>query len=128
MCIQTTMKTKTTLLKTAFIACLAHLMAGTVVLSHMHAGDVVSHSVSKDSLTQVTKSSPDLNAKAVGDLHNHIDKTMLKNIMKSAADSSTAASRRDLKPQQLEYEESILERLAAQFLMFRVFMTLPITL
>ena len=114
------------LLKTALIACFAHVMAGTVILSHMHAGDVVSHT-SKDGLAQVTKSSPDINAKAVGDLHNHIDKTTLKNVMKSAADS-TAVSRRTLKPQLEDFEESLLEKLTASFLLFRVFMTLPVSL
>ena len=127
MCIKTTMKTKTLSLKTALIACFAHMIAGMVILSHMHAGDVVSHSSGKEGMAQVTKTSPDLNAKAMGDLHNHIDKTTLKNVMKSAADS-TAVSRRDLQAQEVQFEETLLEKLAAQFLMFRVFLTLPVAL
>ena len=115
------MKTNITKLATLLFA---HIMAVAVVLAHTHVGDVVKHS-STDLGSYTVRSSVDVNAKALGDLHNHIDKTMLKNVLKSAGDS-TAATRRDLKQSVLVSEESLLERFTSHLLFLQVLLTIRV--
>jgi hypothetical protein len=51
---------------------------------------------------------------------------MIKNIMKTAADS-TAARRSELEKSELAGEESLLDRFLNSLLMLRVMMTLPVS-
>jgi hypothetical protein len=113
-CVQTTMNINTSKILTATL--LAHLMCVTVVLSHIHAKDAVSlmrqHS-------NIKLSSNDITAKALGDLHHHIDKASLKNI--TADTSTTAARTRELNPLDAAVQEaSLMDRLHDFLLRFRV--------
>ena len=113
-CVQTTMNTNTAKLLTATL--LAHLMCVSVVLSHVHAKDAVSllHAPGTVKLT-----GNDITAKALGDLHHHIDKAGLKNIHIDA--STTAGRSRSLNPLEMDTEdESLSARLQAFFLRLRV--------
>lgn len=79
---------KTNTLKYSFITVLAHLLCLTVVLSHVHAKDAVSMISNPHAINKTL--SKDIAAKALSDLHHHIDKTSLKNVH---ADASTTAAR-----------------------------------
>lgn len=100
---------KTNTLKLSIVTLLVHLMCFTVVLSHLHAKDAVSFLSQQTNLTKLA--SMDISAKALGDLHQHIDKAGLKNI--NVDNSSTTAARvRELDPMAAE---EIDESLAARF-------------
>jgi len=99
------------------VTLLAHLMCMTVILSHLHAKDAVSLMSNQSNLNKFATS--DITAKALGDLHHHIDKTSFKTIY---SDSSTTAARtRELNPLDAEQtDESLLGQLHDLFLRFRV--------
>jgi hypothetical protein len=67
----------TNTIKLTFVTLLAHMMCMTVVLSHAHAKDAVSFMNQYGSATKLV--STDITAKALGDLHHHIDKASVKN-------------------------------------------------
>lgn len=96
---------------------LVHLMCFSVVLSHMHAKDAASLLSSQAS---VKMSPSDIPAKALGDLHHHIDKAGLKNINTDNG-STTAARTRELNPLDADTEgDSLGARLHDFLLRFRV--------
>lgn len=98
---------KTNTVKLSLVTLLVHLMCFSVVLSHMHAKDAASLLSQQSSLSKLSTS--DIPAKALGDLHHHIDKTGLKNVTADSS-STTAARTRELDP--LSADHSI-ESLAA---------------
>ena len=115
-CDQTTMNTNTVKLSLATL--LVHLMCFSVVLSHMHAKDAASLISQQSSVSKLSTS--DITAKALGDLHHHIDKAGMKNIN---ADNSTvtAARHRQLNPLEAdENDDSLMARLHAFYLRLRV--------
>ena len=118
------MKTKTILHFTASL--FAYLIACAVILSHTHATDVIRHGISALPTATAKTNTSDTQAKVGGELHTHIDKTMIKNIMKSAADT-TAARRNELEKSEIENEESLLDKFLNSLLMLRVMMTLPVS-
>lgn len=83
---------KTNILNIIFTALLAHLMSATVVLAHIHAKDAVSLA-NQQSVAKI--SGGDITAKAVADLHHHIDKTSLK---MQSSEPATQARIRELQP------------------------------
>lgn len=93
----------TNTLKISLLTLLAHTMCFTVVLSHMHAKDAVSLFSPHSSMNRIASTS-DITAKALGDLHHHVDKTGLKNI--STDSSATAARTRELNPLNAEMGEA----------------------
>lgn len=104
------MNTNTTKLLTATL--LAHLMCVSVVLSHVHAKDAVSLMRAPGT---VKLTGNDITAKALGDLHHHIDKAGLKNIHVDA--STTAGRSRALNPLEMDTtDDSILARVHQFFL------------
>lgn len=114
-CVQTTMNIN--IAKLSITAFLVHLMCMTVVLSHLHAKDAVSLMNSHPASAKLAPS--DITAKALGDLHHHIDKAGLKNI--TADTSTTAARTRELNPLDAAVQEaSLMERLHDFLLRFRV--------
>jgi hypothetical protein len=97
---------------------LAHLMCMTVVLSHVHAKDAVSLMSQPAAANKLATS--DITAKALGDLHHHIDKAGLKNINADSG-STTAARTRNLNPLEAEEtDDSLLARLHDFLLRLRV--------
>lgn len=112
----------------------AYLIASAVVLSHTHAADVVRHGVSTLPSATAKANAPDTQAKVStdtptkvgGDAHTHIDKVMIKNIMKTANDT-TAARRNELEKSEIAGEDSLLDRFLNGLLMMRVMVTLPVS-
>lgn len=103
--------------KLSLAALLVHLMCFSVVLSHMHAKDAASL-MSSQSTAKISTS--DITAKALGDLHHHIDKAGLKNINADNG-STTAARTRELNPLNAERDDDSLGARFHDFLLrFRV--------
>jgi hypothetical protein len=73
---------------------LVHVMCFSVIMSHIHAKDAVPLMAQPSGTTKL--GSRDITAKALGDLHHHIDKAGVKNIHNDA--STTAARTRELNP------------------------------
>lgn len=109
-------KTKPTYSKIVPISILAPVMCFSVVLSHVHAKDAVP-------LLAKAKHAPkfagsDITAKALGDLHNHIDKAGVKNIHN---DASTSARQREFQAVVYEGEDaSLIEQVREFMLRLRV--------
>lgn len=109
------MKTKTQkpTTKILFTTLMANAMCMSVVLSHVHAKDAVSllHSPGRAQ----NYSTNDITAKALGDLHHHIDKASVKNIHMDSTTNTIRA--RNLKPLEAieDIEESILAKLQNMF-------------
>jgi len=96
---------KTNIFKIIFTALLAHLMCATVILAHLHAKDAVSLA-NQQSVAKL--SGGDLTAKAMSDLHHHIDKTSLK---MQTSEVSTQARIRELEPLNAEFERTFRDYL-----------------
>jgi hypothetical protein len=108
---------KTNTLKLFLATLFVHLMCFTVVLSHMHAKDAISLLSQQANLNRLVTS--DITAKAMGDLHHHIDKASLKNI--HTDNSTTAARVRELEPLEAEPDnDSLLGRMYDFLLRLRV--------
>lgn len=113
-CFQVIMKTNT--LKISLISLLAHTMCLTVVLSHIHAKDAVSMFSQHTNNNRLAPS--DITAKALGDLHHHIDKTSLKNVNATSAGDATASARvRELDPLSTQIQPESLRDQAYDFLL-----------
>lgn len=106
---------KTNTFKIISTALLAHIMCATVVLSHVHAKDAASLA-NQQSVVKI--SGGDITAKAIADLHNHIDKTSLK--MQTADSNGTQARARELQPLvNIDFQPSVRDYLEDFFLRFR---------
>jgi len=89
-------------MKTLLTCLLSLTLVPAVLLSATHAKDIVAQSETKkvlgaSSITKLKLNSvrDDPMSKSLGDLHNHIDKTMLKHVAKSTADVHARAVRKD---------------------------------
>lgn len=87
----------------------AALISSAVLVSFTHAKDIVKAAPASD-LSAV-------NAKALGDLHNHTDKTVLKVFAKAVSDSGVAARERELKADMIKVERNLTNQLL-EFLLF----------
>lgn len=107
---------KTNIFKIIFTALLAHVMCATVVLAHLHAKDAVSLA-NQQNAANAKISGGDITAKALGDLHHHIDKMSLK---MHTGDTSTQARIRELEPLQgAEFDASLRDYLEDLLLRFQ---------
>ena len=108
----------TNTIKLSLATLLVHAMCFSVVLSHMHAKDAASLISQPSSVNKLASS--DITAKALGDLHHHVDKAGLKNINLDNS-TVTAARGRQLNPLEADdSDESLLGRLHAFYLRLRV--------
>lgn len=116
-------KTKTTL-KEKLTITLAGLIAFSVFLLAIHAKDLVRYS-DADAAIKVTYK--DISKKSIGELHNHIDKQMVKTFDKGTSDNAIVASRNrgdlDLLPG--EEDPGILVRLQETLLLWHIYASLP---
>lgn len=109
---------KTNTLKLLFATALVHTMCFTVVLSHLHAKDAMSLMSQHSNMTKLAAG--DITAKALGDLHHHIDKASMKNIAINNG-STTAARVRGLSTITIETDDdTISTRLHEFFLRLQV--------
>ena len=104
---------KTNIFKLIFSALLAHVLCFTVILAHLHAKDAVSVA-NQQAVAKI--SGGDITAKALGDLHHHIDKTALK----MHTGDTTQARIRELEPlQHAEFQPSLRDYLEDFFFRFQ---------
>lgn len=105
---------KTNIFNIIFSAMLAHLMCATVVLAHVHAKDAVSLA-NQQGVAKL--SSGDITAKAMADLHHHIDKTSLK---MQTGEAATQARVRELQPLlSPDFEPSLRDYIEDLFVRFQ---------
>lgn len=93
--------TKTKIIKTILTIVISSIMVPAVLLSSVHANDLATYRLGKTKSPQAPvsalaqrKTAEDPMSKSLGELHNHIDKTMVKNLTKSSADQATMQARR----------------------------------
>src|SRR5690606_18905332 len=92
---------KTKIIKTLLVTMISVLMVPAGMLSSVHAKDLATYRSGKTKSPQASindlmpkKSADAPMAKSLGELHNHIDKTMVKNFSKSSVDQATMQARR----------------------------------
>lgn len=115
------MKTKIITLSTII---LAYVLCASVVLASAHAKDLAKHG-SGDYIASTGKPT-DINAKALSDLHNHTDKTMLKSFAKAVSDTGMRARERELKADVSRIEKTLLNHLSEALLFWRLAISLRI--
>lgn len=102
---------------------LSALLVVSVFLTATHARDVVSMSPAKPKLRGVetqARTQDDPVQKSLSDLHNHTDKTMLKNFAKSMGDSTTLAAKRDEHDERSADDQPMSVRLFEAYLMMQL--------
>lgn len=115
------MKTK---IKNITTSLFASLLVVSVFLTATHAKDIVNNQPLKTKArvadTQATRTVDDPVQKSMGDLHNHSDKTMLKNFAKSMGDSPSLATKRSEKDEVLVDEQPLSVRMLEAFFMMQL--------
>ncbi|NCU30623.1 hypothetical protein EOL73_03450 [Candidatus Saccharibacteria bacterium] len=113
-----------TKIKSYFIVSLASFIAFSVFLISIHSKDLVKYS-GDASFAKVTTYN-DLSDKAVKELHDHVDKQILKSFSKVFNDGSIIASRsRDDFDATYEEDPGLWGRFHEQLMLWRVFVSLP---
>lgn len=106
---------------------LAYLLCGSVLLSSAHAKDLVKHGSHDQSAAVATKAGPtDLNAKVIGELHNHTEKTALKTFAKAVSTPGIVARERELKRDVVEIEKNLSHQVFDTILFWRMALTLRV--
>lgn len=117
------MKTVKTNIYSSLVIGLASFIALSVFLLSLHAKDLVRYG---DLAYARTTEYRDLSEKASGELHDHVDKQVLKAFGKTAGDGFTLSrGRDDTFTADTEEDPGLFVRIHEQFLMFRVFASLP---
>lgn len=122
-------KTKTSF-KKRIIFGISGGIAASVLLLSVHAKDLVSYSITSQSLDKVEKVQlKDVSEKASSDLHNHVSKQIVKTFDTSSGDSIIASSRgRDDLDMIGEDDPGLWGRVHETLLMWRALATLPFTI
>lgn len=105
-------------IKNIILTTLTYLLAVAVVLSCLHVKDLAAYKVSAAQLG--TASVTDVVAKALSDLHTHVDKTALKNIVKSIGDQTAMAYDRQLQILRDRNGRSVATVFMEALLLFRI--------
>ncbi len=109
------------IIKTSLITLVASFISLAVILSAVHAKDLAGPSKERNS-ANVVRSAPgnEVVAKALGDLHSHVDKQTLKVMTSTVSDQPILATHRDIKTL-VSKEDRTLSDLATEWLlMFRL--------
>lgn len=109
------------IIKITLATLLAYLLAFAVVLSCLHAKDLVAYRANalQFAATAETRAG-DVIAKVLSELHTHVDKTMLKNIAKSVGDQTVLAYDRQLQQLRQRYPRTTSTVLMEALLLFRI--------
>lgn len=107
------MKTKIHHITNVMYALLAAILVVAVFLSATHAKDIVNNQPTraKSKSARVVETIPTRTVldepiqKSINDLHNHTDKTMLKNFVKAVGDAPSLAAKRQEREDHLDGEE-----------------------
>lgn len=117
------MQTAKTKMFQGFIVGIASFIAFSVLLLSLHAKDVFQY---RELLNVNRVEYHDIGEKAVGELHDHVDKQVLKTFSKTFGDSfAVSRGREDDYTPDLEEDPGLLGRLQETFLLWRVYATLP---
>ncbi len=102
---------------------IASIIAFSVLLLSIHAKDIVQY---RELMNATRVEYHDLSEKAVSELHDHVDKKVLKTFAKTFGDGITITRGRedDFTPA-LEKDPGILGRIEETFLLWRVYASLP---
>jgi hypothetical protein len=119
------MKQKLTI-KMSVVAIIACLISLVVILSSAHAKDIVSAGALSNATSSTMYKTGDMTAKAMGDIHNHIDKQTVKSI---SMDQPLTARQRELKALDEEKaSRSFLDMFEDMVLFYRFSFTLRLSL
>jgi hypothetical protein len=107
----------------SFIVGIAGLIAFSVFLLSVHAKDVFQY---RELMNANRIEYRDIGEKAVGELHDHVDKQVLKSFSKTFGDGfAISRGREDDYTPEIEEDPGLLGRLQETFLLWRVYATLP---
>lgn len=123
------MKTVKTKMLQSCIVGLAGIIAFSVLLLSVHAKDVFAYrELINQGRVEYHTASGDVSEKAASELHDHVDKQVLKTFGKTFSDNITVSRGRegDYTPD-TEQDPGLLGRLEETFLMWRVYASLPFT-
>lgn len=110
-------------IKSYFVVGLASFIAFSVFLVSVHSKDIAKYS---DTSYARSTTYNDLSEKAVKELHDHVDKHVLKSFSKVFNDGSMLASRsRDDFDATYEEDPGLWGRFHEQLMLWRVFVSLP---
>lgn len=117
------MKTAKTKIVQSFIVGMASFIALSVFLLSIHAKDVVQY---RELMAANRIEYHDISEKAASELHDHVDKQILKTFAKTFGDNYTISRGResDYTPH-LEEDPGLLARLQEKLLIWRVYASLP---
>ena len=104
---------------TVILAC---FLAFCVMTVSVHAKDIVQYG---DATIAQTIGFRDITDKAVKELHDHVDKQVLKSFAKSFTDGSMLTRTREDTPDIMEDDPGLMSRFTEHLLMWHVFVTLP---
>ena len=110
-------------IKTILLTTLAYFLGCSVLLSSVHAKDIVANTTIGQAVhaSVSTKTHMDnISLKAIGDLHNHVDKTALKVFVKTFGDQAVMSRDRELKSLRATVERSFSVIVLEMLLMFRL--------
>ena len=117
------MQTAKTKIFQSFIVSIAGVMALSVLLLSVHAKDIVQY---RELLNASRIEYHDIGEKATGDLHDHVDKQVLKTFAKSFGDNYTMSrGREENYMPETEKDPGLIGRLEEKFLMWRIYASLP---
>ncbi len=117
------LKTNIITVKQKIIFGFACFIALCVMMATLHVKDIVRYGSYAGTVAPVRYR--DVAEKAVSDLHNHIDKQMVKVFGKAMGDTVAVNRGRDESDETSEDDPSLLERLSDALLIWRVYATLP---
>lgn len=119
-----TVKTKTF---QSIIVGIAGLMAFSVFLLSIHAKDIIQYrELMGSNRTEYRSTNGDISDKATSELHDHVDKQVLKTFAKTFGDGFTISrGREDEYTPELEKDPGILGRLEEKLLLWRIYASLP---
>lgn len=106
-----------------FVIGLAGCIAFAVFLLSLHAKDLVQY---REFMNVTRVEYHDIGEKAASELHDHVDKQVLKTFAKSFGDNYTVSrGREDDYTPEFEEDPGLLGRLEETFLLWRVYASLP---
>lgn len=110
-------------IKIILLALLAYLLTTAVVLSSVHARDIIANNNSAaavDATHSVRAHGDDVSAKAIADLHAHVDKAGLKTFSKSVTDQTVLVRHRQTHSDHDDRQRPFSVMIMEMLLMFRL--------
>lgn len=103
---------------------LAYILAMAVVMSSLHIKDIVANN--NEAAIQAAQQRTarahmeDVSAKAMSELHNHVEKTMVKSLVKAMSDPAVVGRQRQTIEDAMESDRGLSVVLMEMLLMFRL--------